>query len=98
MANRASGLTILSTSAHIANLTVEVLGDRLDHEVAVRKRPVVGRPLDPAADRVGVFLARLALLDRAGELLLDLADALGQNRVVDLAHDDCVARPRPSPE
>ena len=45
-----------------------------------------------AAHRVGVLLAGLALLDRPGELLLDLADALGQRRVVDLAQHDLIAR------
>ena len=45
-------------------------------------------------DGVGVGLLELALLDRAAELLLDLADALGEALVVDLAEHDVVARLR----
>ena len=47
--------------------------------------------MDAPAHRVGVLLRGLALLDRARELLLDLADALLQGRVVDLAQHDLVA-------
>ncbi len=75
-------------------LEAEVLGDRLDHEVAVRVVGVVERRRDAAADGVGVGLLELALLDRARELLLDLAHALGEPVVVDLAQDDVVARLR----
>ena len=49
---------------------------------------------DPAARGVGVGLLELALLDRARELLLDLADARGEPVVVDLAQHDVVARLR----
>ena len=45
-------------------------------------------------DGVGVALLELALLDRARELLLDLADALGEAVVVDLPQHDVVARLR----
>ena len=43
VAKKASGLTIASTSRHISSLRVEVLGDRLDHEVAVGEVGVVER-------------------------------------------------------
>ena len=42
--------------------------------------------------RVGVGLLGLALLDRPRELLLDLADALLELGLVDLAQHDVVAR------
>ena len=41
VANVASGLTISSSSRHISSLSAEVLGDRLDHEVAVVQVAVV---------------------------------------------------------
>ncbi len=69
----------------------QALGDRLDHEVAVGEVRVVGRARDAPAHRVGVLLRGLALLDRARELLLDLADALRERRLVDLAQHDLVA-------
>ena len=73
-------------------LQVQVLGDRLDHEVAVGEVRVVERGLDAASHRVGVALLRLALLDRAGELLLDLADAAVELLLAHLAHHDVPAR------
>ena len=72
-------------------LAVEVLGDRLDHQVAVREVAVVERGRDPPADRVGVGLLHLALVDRPGELLLDLGHALVELLLVQLAHDDVPA-------
>ena len=72
-------------------LQAEILGDRLDHEVAAGEVGVVERRRDPAACRVGVALLELALLDRAGELLLDLADAASEAIVVDLAQHDVIA-------
>ena len=72
-------------------LLAEVLGDRLDHEVAVGQVAVVGGALDAPAHRVGVGLLQLALLHRAAELLLDLADALVERRLVDLAQHHVVA-------
>ena len=95
---RASGLTMRVDLLPHLELGVEVLGDRLDHEVAVGEvaRSRSCRGCAPRT-RVGVLLLELALLDRAGELLLDLADALGERLVVDLAHDDVVARLRRRP-
>ena len=58
----------LDDGVHLAphlELEVEVLGDRLDHEVAVGEVGVVERALDPAAHRVGVVLLEPALLDGA---------------------------------
>jgi hypothetical protein len=72
----------------------EVLRDRLDHEVAGGEVAVFRRRGDPPAHRVGVGLLELALLDRPRELLLDLADALREAVVVDLAEHDVVARLR----
>ncbi len=68
-------------------LPIEVLGDRLDHQIAVGKIGVVRRSLDSPEDRVGVGLVDLALLDRPAELLLDPADPGGELLVGDLAHD-----------
>ena len=73
-------------------LALEVLGHRLDHEVAVGELAVVGRLVDPAADVVGVRLLHPALLDRAAELLLDLAEALAS-----ASRRRPRAGPRPSP-
>jgi glycosyltransferase involved in cell wall biosynthesis len=50
--------------------------------------------VDPPARGVSVLGRRLALLDRARELLLDLADALVQRALVDLADHDLEARLR----
>jgi hypothetical protein len=72
-------------------LAGEVLGDRLDHEVAVGQVAVVERAGDPAADGVGVALLELALLDRAPELLLDLAEALVELVLGELTHHHVVA-------
>ena len=61
VAKTASGLTIESISRHISSLRVEVLGDRLDHQVAVGELAVVERGADPVLDRVCVGLLELAL-------------------------------------
>ena len=91
VAKRASSLATLSTSPHISSFCGEVLGDRLDHQVAVGQVRVVERALDPAAHGVGVALLHLALLDGAAQLLLDLAEALVERVLVDLAHHDVVS-------
>ena len=75
-------------------LLVEVLGDRLDDEVAVGEVGVVERPLDAPADLVRGGLLELALLDRAAELLLDLPEPLVERALVDLADDHVIARLR----
>ena len=85
------GLDDLVDLAPHLELPIEVLGDRLDHQVAVGEVGVVERAADPAADRVGVRLLELALLDRAAELLLDLAEALVEGALVGLDHDDVPA-------
>jgi hypothetical protein len=72
-------------------LAVEVLRDRLHHEVAVREVTDVDRAADPPAHGVGVGLLELALLDRAAELLLDLAETLVQRALVGFHHDDVPA-------
>ncbi len=70
----------------------QVLGDRLDHQVAVGEVGVVERGLDAAADGVGVGLLHLPLLDRAGELLVDLADPAVELLLARLADHDVPAR------
>ena len=72
-------------------LAVQVLGDRLDDQVAVGQVAVLKRRRDPGQHRVGVSLLELALLDGAPQLLSDLADALVQLALVDLADDDLPA-------
>ena len=49
---------------------------------------VVERGRDPAEHRVGLGLLHLALLDRARELLVDLAHALVELPLVDLPNHD----------
>jgi hypothetical protein len=66
---------------------VEVLGDRLDHQVRLRELAVVQGWRDPAEHGIRLGLLHFALLDRAGELLGDLSHALVQLVLVDLAHD-----------
>ena len=91
VANTAPSFTMPSSSRHSSSFLLEVLGDRLDHEVAVLEAVEAGRALDPAAHLVGGGLLHLALLDRAAELLLDLADALAEAIVVHLAQHHVVA-------
>src|SRR5262249_30513386 len=67
-------------------LPLEVLGDRLDHQVGVRELGVVERRRDPAADSLRLGLLHPALLHRTGELLLDLRDPLVQGLLVELPH------------
>ena len=54
-------------------LDLHPLGDRLDHEVHVAKRVVIGGAVDPPEDllelRVGLLLADLLLLDEPAELV-----------------------------
>jgi len=86
--------TVLDDPVDLAphlDLEVEVLGDGLDHEVAVGEVRVVERAMDAAARLVGGRLLELALLDRARQLLLDLAEPLVERALVGLAHDDVVA-------
>ena len=94
VASTAPSLTMPSSSRHISSFLPRssVIASITRSQSA--KSRVVGRALDPAAHRVGVGLLHLALLDRAAELLLDLADALLERRVVDLAEHDVVARLR----
>ena len=73
-------------------LAVEVLCDRLDHEVRVGEIRVVERRRDPADHGVSLVLLHLALLDGAGELLLDLPHALVEGRRILLPHDDVPPR------
>ena len=73
-------------------LLAEVLGDRLDHEVAVGQLAVVGRGIDPGAHRIGVGLLLLALLDRPRQLLLDAPVGPLDPLVVALAEHDVVVR------
>ena len=72
-------------------LPIEILGDRLDHQVAVGQVGVVERPLDTAANPIGVGLLHLPLLDRARQLLLDLAHAGVELLLRYLADDDVPA-------
>src|SRR4029077_21263128 len=69
-------------------LAIEILGDRLDHEIAVGEIRVLERRGDPCQDSVSLRLLHPALLDRPGELLLDLAHALIQLPLIDFADHD----------
>ncbi len=69
----------------------QALGDRLDREVAVGEVAVVHGAVNARPDCVGLLLGALALLDRARQLLLDLADALRERRLVHLAQHHLVA-------
>ena len=72
-------------------LQLEVLGDRLHHEVAVGEVAVIERARDALASGVRVGLLQPALLDAAGQLLLDPPDALVEPLLVDLAQHDVPA-------
>ena len=69
----------------------EVLGDRLDHEIAVGEVAVVERAVDAAADGLGVGLLHSPLLDGPRELFFDPSDPLVETLLVDLAEHDVVA-------
>ena len=73
-------------------LDLEILGDGLDHQVAVAELAVVDCAVYARAHPIGVLLRGLSFLDGPRELLLDLAQALLQRHLVDLAHHDLVAR------
>ena len=81
---------LVKRAPHV-DLQLEVLGDRLDREVAVGEVDVVERSGDAPAHGVGLGLLDAALLDRAGELLLDAPDALVEAILVDLAQDYLIA-------
>ena len=76
-------------------LQAEVLGDRLDHQVAVGEVGVVERALDAAADGVGVAPARACpSRPRARAASRSCPIPLSSFSCVDLAQDDLVARLR----
>ena len=94
MARYASSLTSSSSSRPHLELAVKVLGDRLDHQVAIGEIRVVEGRGDAPAHGVRLRLLHLALLDRAGELLLDLRHALVERLLIDLPHHHVPARLR----
>jgi hypothetical protein len=73
-------------------LRVELLDDRLDHEVAVGKRREVGRGLEPRDRGIPLVLRALSLLHLAREEVADPRRGGLAELVRDLAADDGEAR------
>src|SRR6266545_364719 len=73
-------------------LDVEALGDDLDDEVALPHAAEVRRALQSAQDLRLALGRDLALLHAFGQEAFDLAQALLQEALVDLAHEDLISR------
>jgi hypothetical protein len=69
----------------------ELLHDRLDHEVTLRKHLDLRRDAETGNGRVAIFLPELALLDLAREEMTDLARCCLTELVAHLAADGVVA-------
>ncbi len=94
VASTASGATIASSAPEELALRVEVLDDRLDHEVAAGQVGAVRGRAQPPERGVALLRGHAALLDAAAEVVADpLARLLGQ-RGVDLDADRVDARLR----
>ena len=71
VARTASGRQIRSSSAKSSPLRLELLDDRLDHDVAVGEVVELGRQREPAHRVVARGLLELPLVDLAGEEVAD---------------------------
>ena len=78
-------------------LRLELLDDRLDHEVAVGQVGELGREGQPAERRVPLLGGRLALLDGAANVVRDRLSGAFTELLADLAPDRLEARPARRP-
>ena len=82
---------LVERNEHLA-LGIDVLGHRLDHQLARGQRREVGGPLQVPGGSVHRRLVELATLNRLGDRCSDTPQAGGQEFVVDLTDDRAVAR------